>query len=135
MGRHVACAEPRLAGEWAVERLDRIAVEPSGERVEDQAQADEHDHRSENRRVGERPDDQPLDHHPADERKGDSGEEGEPVRLAEIDQLPGEIGREHRHFALREIEMIDRLVDHDHRERHAGIDRTGRDAGQDLVGE
>jgi hypothetical protein len=51
-----------------------------------------------------------------------------------LHQLPGHEGRKHRHLALREIEMVDRLVDHDHRERHAGIDRAGGDAGQDLIG-
>src|ERR1700709_821719 len=55
-------------------------------------------------------------------------------RETPLHQLPGNEGREHRHFALREIQMIDGLVDHHYRERHAGIDRAGRDAGQALLG-
>ena len=61
-------------------------------------------------------------------------QEGAPVGHAPLHQLPGDEGREHRHFALGEIEMVDRLVDHDDGERHAGVDRAGGDAGQDLVG-
>ena len=70
----------------------------------------------------------------ADERKYQREQERAPIGHAPLHQLPGDEGREHRHFALGEIEMVDRLVDHDDGERHAGIDRAGGDAGQDLVG-
>ena len=135
MRRHVAGAEPGATGERRIERGHRKAVEPSGERIEDQAKPDEHDHGSENGRVGERPDNQPLDHDPADERGDDGGEEGEPVRFAEVHQLPGEIGREHRHFALGEIDQMRRLVDHHQRQRHDRVDPAERETGRQLMQE
>ncbi len=75
-----------------------------------------------------------LDHDAAGEGDGERQQEGPPVGHAPLHQLPGDEGREHRHFALGEIQMVDRLVDHHDGERHAGIDRAGGDAGQDLVG-
>ncbi len=74
-----------------------------------------------------------FDRHAADEGDDDGDEEGEPVGHALLDQLPGDEGREHRHFALGEVQMVDRLVDHHDGERHAGVDRAGRNAGQDLL--
>ena len=72
---------------------------------------------------------------PPTNEKDQRQHERAPIGHAPLHQLPGDEGREHRHFALGEIEMVDRLVDHHHGERHAGVDRAGGDAGQDLVGE
>ena len=135
MRRHVPRAEPRAAGERRVRTGHGIAVEPSGKRIEDQREADEHDYRSENGRIGERPDDQPLDQDPADERGDDGGEESEPIGFAHVHQLPCEIGREHRHFALSEIDQLRRLVDHHERQRHNRIDTPEREARRQLMQE
>ena len=48
---------------------------------------------------------------------------------------PGDVGREHRHLALREIHQVRRLVDHHQRQRDAGVDAAGGEAGEDLVQE
>ena len=71
----------------------------------------------------------------ADERQRDRERRRRPSTAAPLDQLPGDEGREHRHLALREIEMVDRLVDHHHGERHAGIDRPGRQPRHHLLQE
>ena len=46
---------------------------------------------------------------------------------------PGDVGGEHRHLALREVHQVRRLVDHHQRQRHAGVDAAGGEAGEDLV--
>ena len=76
-----------------------------------------------------------LDQHAGGERDADREEERGPIGQAPLQQLPGDEGREHRHLALREIETVDRLVDHHDRERHAGIDGSGREPGQHLIDE
>ena len=72
-----------------------------------------------------------AEHEGADDRE----REGGPVRHAGLDQRPGEVGREHRHLALREIHQVGRLVDHHQRQRDAGVDAAGGEAGEDLVQE
>jgi hypothetical protein len=58
-----------------------------------------------------------------------------PSTARRLQQRPRDVGREHRHLALREVHQVRRLVDHDQRERDAGIDAAGREAGEDLVQE
>jgi hypothetical protein len=114
--------------------LDREVPDQAGDAVDDRVQRDEAGHIGQDRRLRQRLEQQPLDRDAAGERKYQRDQERSPIGHAPLHQLPANKGREHRHFALGEIEMIDGLVDHDHRERHAGINRAGGDAGQNLIG-
>ena len=64
----ISAAEHRPVGERAREILNRVAVDPARERIEDQQEPDGDDDRGEDRRVLDRPDHDALDHHAAEER-------------------------------------------------------------------
>ena len=79
MRGHEHVAEPRPVGERAVERFDRVAEQPAGDAAEDQQQPDQHDHRGQHRRIGERAQHDALDRHAADERHDDGQRERKPM--------------------------------------------------------
>jgi hypothetical protein len=125
--------EERSRAERSRKRLDREIPNLAGGTVEDAVERDKGHELAEDRRVAYRFEQNSLDCDAAEKGQHDRTDKGDPIGLAPLHHLPCQKGREHRHLALREIEMIDRLVDHNHRERHAGVDRTGGDARQDLV--
>jgi hypothetical protein len=135
MGGDQLAAEEGRGSERRRKLLDREVPGQPRDAVDDGEQGDETGDVGQNRRLGKRLEQCALDGDAAGERERQCQQEGPPVRHPPLHQLPGDEGREHRHFALGEIEVVDRLVDHDHGERHAGIDRAGGDASQDLVDE
>ena len=83
----------------------------------------------------ERADDHALDHHAADEREGERGEERQAERHAGLEQPPGDERAEHRHLALGEVDDAGRTEDQDERERDGAVDRARGDPVDDDLDE
>ena len=132
MRRQIAAAETLRKRRG--KRLHVVGEQPAGETVDDEQQAEKHDHDRQHRRIVELPDDDPLDGDAGDKGKRERDDECRPIGHAGLDQRQRDIGGEHRLLALREIDVVRRLKDHHQRERDAGIDaaigeaRTAADA-------
>jgi hypothetical protein len=132
---HVSEAERALGRKRAGEALDGVGIDPAGDGVEDHQQGDEHHHYREHRGVLDRANHDSFDEDSKNKGKQYRQHEGPPVGDPGVDQAPGDVGGEHRHFALGEVHVVRRLVDHHQRERQAGIDAAGGEAGEHLVQE
>src|SRR5271165_279989 len=132
VGANQALAKQRRHAERRRKRFDVEIPDLAGGTVEDTVESDKGGQLAQNRRVVDRPEQDPIDGDAAEEGERHGGDKCGPVRPTPLDHLPGEKGREHRHLALREIEVIDRLINLHDGECHRRIDRARRQSRQHL---
>jgi hypothetical protein len=133
MGGSEPVAERREIGEGTGETLQVVGPDPSGDAVENDQQADHHDHHGKARVVSEGPDQHPFNQDAQSERGSQCQQERPPEGNARLDQGQRDERREHGHLALREVDQVRRLVDHHQRQSDAGVDPAHREAGKNLV--